>query len=107
MRHALASGHEASEGLVGPVLESGAAAEAVVAAIRQTNPDVRLEHRGSYVRVLVKGRCLLARARVEQVLGTGFRLPGDLEVIMPSFRGRMRMTSDEVLWTVAGGEWPS
>jgi hypothetical protein len=85
--------------LVGPVFEASSVTDAVVAVIRQHNTDVVVEPRGSYVRVLVPGRCFLDRRDVEELLGTEFRLPGDLEAIMPSFKGRMKLTAEEVVWT--------
>jgi toluene monooxygenase system ferredoxin subunit len=84
---------------VGPVLQAGpAAAAAVVAAIRYLNEDVQVLDRGAYLRVLVPGRCVLTRAAVEAELGAPFRLPADLERLMPSFKGRLSMTEDDVRW---------
>ena len=83
---------------VGPVLLAGTAAEAVVAAIRVDNAEVEVEVRGSQLRVLAPGRCVLVRARVEAALGREFHLPEDLEAIMPSFSGRLRMTAQTAEW---------
>ena len=86
---------------VGPVLESGPVGEAIVAAIRATNPGVVVVDRGSYLRVLVPGRCELSRLAVEERLGRPFRLPGDLERAMPSFKGRLAIGEDGATWTLA------
>jgi hypothetical protein len=87
---------------VGPVLEAGEIAQALVAAIRMSNAEVAVADRGAYLRVLVPGRCLLARTEVERVLGRPFHLPGDLERVMPSFSGRFRATRDQAVWEAEG-----
>ena len=84
--------------LVGPVLEAGAVADAITAAIRELNAGVELLDRGAYVRVLVPQRCSVTRAAIERALGAMFRLPGDLELVMPSFQGRFTVTEDEAIW---------
>jgi len=83
---------------VGPVLEAGETAAAVIDAIRSSNPGVEVRDRGAYLRVLVPGRCVLERAEVERALGRAFRLPGDLEQVMPSFSGRLRMSGERAVW---------
>jgi len=83
---------------VGPVLEASDDARAVVAAIRQSNVGVVVENRGSYLRVLVPGRCEVTSRTIESVLGRPFRLPGDLEAMMPSFKGRLTVTEDKAVW---------
>lgn len=91
---------------VGPVLTPGPLADAVIAAIRAANSGVTVVDRGAYLRVLVPGRCRLDGARVETIAGTAFQLPGDLEAIMPSFRGRLTIGGDQVLWELAGSATP-
>jgi hypothetical protein len=49
---------------VGPVLDAGETALAIVAAIREHNRDVEIQDRGAYIRVLVPGRCVLMRDAV-------------------------------------------
>jgi hypothetical protein len=83
---------------VGPVLEHGETARAIIAAMRDVNPDLEVRDRGSYLRVLVPGRCVLPRAAVEQVLGHAFVLPGDLEAVMPSFMGHLSLDEDQAVW---------
>lgn len=83
---------------VGPVLLVGRVSDAIVAAIREAHPDAVVHDQGSYVRVLVPGRCALTRAAVERELGRPFDLPSDLESVMPSFKGRFRVTSDGAEW---------
>jgi hypothetical protein len=87
-------------GRVGPVLEAGEVGNAIVAAIRSFQPDVLVQDRGSYLRVLAPGRCRVTRIAIEGALGRGFRLPGDLELVMPSFKGAFRVNDDEAVWEV-------
>jgi len=83
---------------VGPVLQAGHAADAVVRAIQRLNLDVQVLDRGAYLRVLVPQSCLVTRAAIESELGVPFRLPTDLERLMPSFKGRLSMTDDDARW---------
>jgi toluene monooxygenase system protein D len=83
------------------VLTPGPLADAVVAAIRALNADVTVIDRGGYLRVLVPRRCRLAAALVETPGKGAFQLPGDLEAIMPSFRGRLTLASEEAVWEAA------
>jgi toluene monooxygenase system protein D len=85
---------------VGPVLEAGDASAPVLAAIRELNADVQVEDRGAYLRVLVPERCVVTRAAIEAAAGQPFRLPGDLERVMPSFKGRFAVTEDAAEWTL-------
>ena len=85
---------------VGPVLESGRVGSCIVAAIRNLNHNVTLEDRGSYVRVLVPKRCVVTREAIEALTGEPFHLPGDLEMLMPSFKGRFAVNEDQATWTV-------
>jgi len=89
---------------VGPVLQAGAMADAVVAAIKQLNPEVRTLDRGSYVRVLAPGRCLVTRQAIEDHLGRPMRFPGELECAMPAFKGSLRMTDADAEWLFEEGK---
>jgi toluene monooxygenase system ferredoxin subunit len=83
---------------VGPVLQEGPEAVAIVAAIRRQNQGVRVVDRGAYVRVLCPRRCVVTRAGIEAELGRPFRLPGDLELVVSAFKGRFHVTEDEAQW---------
>jgi toluene monooxygenase system protein D len=85
---------------VGPVLEAGEVADAIVRAIRETNPEVDVQDRGSYLRVLVPGRCVLERARVERILGRSFALPAELELTMVAFTGSITFSANRVIWSL-------
>ncbi|MGB8325699.1 MAG: MmoB/DmpM family protein, partial [Candidatus Acidiferrum sp.] len=72
---------------VGPVLQSGPVANAIIAAIKDLNQDVVLVDRGAYVRVLVPRCCVVTRSAIETHLGRPFRFPGELEIVMSGFKG--------------------
>jgi hypothetical protein len=84
---------------VGPVLEAGETASAVIAAITALNPGTRIEDRGAYLRVLVEGRCVLTREAVERVLGRPFHIPADLEAAMPAFKGKLELGEGRAVWS--------
>jgi toluene monooxygenase system protein E len=88
---------------VGPVLIGHPATHAVLGAIRRLNPSVEIQDRGSYVRVLAPGRCVVTRSAVEDILGQPFDFRAGLEIMMPSFKGRMRLGDYEALWTFEDG----
>jgi toluene monooxygenase system protein D len=83
---------------VGPVLEAGEVGRAIARAICEANPDASVQDRGAYLRVLVPGRCAVRRDAIERALGRPFRLPADLELVMPSFKGALAISDDEVAW---------
>lgn len=87
---------------VGPVLQRGPLADAVISAIKACNATVELLDRGAYVRVLAPQRCVVTRAAIEAALARPFRLPGELEAIMSSFKGRLRIDEDQVVWELGG-----
>jgi toluene monooxygenase system protein D len=87
---------------VGPVLQATPFAEAVVAAIREENDDVLVRDEGAYLRVLVPCVCRLSRTAVQAVTGQDVEFPRDLEVIMSSFAGRIRLTDHDAVWWLAG-----
>ena len=84
---------------VGPVLTGHPRAQAVLEAIRRLNPSVEIHNRGSYIRVLAPRRCLVTRSAVEDILRQPFDFRAELEIMMPSFKGRMRLDDDEAIWT--------
>ncbi|HEV8245508.1 MAG TPA: MmoB/DmpM family protein [Polyangiaceae bacterium] len=86
---------------VGPVLQAGTLSQAVLAAIRELQPEAEFIDRGSYVRVLAPGPCRVTRKLVEKYAGERLRFPGDLEAIMPSFKGRLTMSEEEASWDFA------
>jgi nitrite reductase/ring-hydroxylating ferredoxin subunit len=91
---------------VGPVLQAGPLGAAVVEAIRALNADVRVVDRGAYLRVLCPGRCVVTRSAIEERTGSSFRLPGDLELVMSSFKGRLTVDDDEARWELSSPRRP-
>lgn len=87
---------------VGPVVLASEMGRALVAAIQGENANVEVQDRGSYLRVVARGRCAVTRRAVEQALGRPFRLPSDLELIMPAFSGSFSVTEDGAAWTLEG-----
>jgi toluene monooxygenase system protein D len=83
---------------VGPVLSAGEASHAVLEAMKSLNRDLTVLDRGSYWRVTAPGGCRLTREAVEKRLGRAFKLPSDLEAVMPSFTGRFRVDEEEARW---------
>jgi toluene monooxygenase system protein D len=83
---------------VGPVLQSGALTNAIVAAIRDLNNEVIVMDRGAYLRVLAPKTCVVTRVSIEKHLGRPVRFPGELETVMSAFKGAIRLTQDEAIW---------
>jgi toluene monooxygenase system protein D len=83
---------------VGPVLLPTEVGLAVLSAIRAGNLDVEVRDRGAYLRVLARDRCVVTRQGIEQALGRPVRLPSDLELCMPSFKGRLHIDTERAVW---------
>jgi hypothetical protein len=91
---------------VGPILQSGPVASAIVAAIRELNQDVMVVDRGAYVRVLVPRCCVVTRSAIEKYLGRSFRFPGELETVMSAFKGSLQLNQDDAAWRFAQTQTP-
>ena len=83
---------------VGPVLETSEVGRAIAGAIQKRHASAQVVDRGAYLRVFVPGRCVVRTADVEELLGRPLDLPGDLERVMPSFKGTLTIHDDEVVW---------
>lgn len=83
---------------VGPVLEASELGRAVVAAIRDLNEMARILDRGAYLRVLSPSRCVVTRQAIERRLGRSIQLPSELQLAMPSFKGRLRLDAERAVW---------
>jgi toluene monooxygenase system protein D len=88
---------------VGPVLQSGSVANAIIAAIKDLNQDVMVLDRGAYVRVLVPRCCVVTRSAIEKHLGRSFRFPGELEIVMSAFKGSFKLNQDDATWRLRVG----
>jgi hypothetical protein len=84
--------------LVGPVIQACSLGRAVVDSLLALNHGCEVVDRGSYYRVLSPGRCVLTRREMERRTGEKFRLPGDRELVMPSFQGTIRITEESAEW---------
>jgi toluene monooxygenase system protein D len=98
-----ASGDAACDG-VGPVLHATPFAWSIVSVIEEENSPVVVRDEGAYVRVLVPRVCRLSRAGLEASTGLPLRFPGDLEVVLSSFTGVMRLTEDGAVWRLPPGK---
>jgi hypothetical protein len=83
---------------VGPVLQSGIIANAIIAAIKDLNQDVMVMDRGAYLRVLVPQCCVVTCSAIEKHLGRSFRFPGELETVMSAFKGSLQLNQDDAVW---------
>ena len=92
---------------VGPVLQATPLGRMIAAAIEDENDDVLVRDEGAYLRVLAPRVCRLSRAAVEGTTGATVHFPGDLEVMMSSFAGKMRLTEDSAVWWLASEPAPS
>ena len=90
---------------VGPVLRMCDEVEFVVRAIEDDNPSdsVQIIDYGAYVRVQRSGFLKLTRASLERHLGVGFQM-SQLEAIMSAFAGRIRTSTDEIVWYLRTGQ---
>ncbi len=88
---------------VGPVLQPGRLANALIAAIRECNQCVEVIDRGGYLRVSAPEQCVALKSAIEAHLGHALRLPGDLEQVMPSFVGQISFSEDRVQWLARSG----
>ena len=86
--------------LVGPIIQAGQFADAVVDALIKDNPGKKLEviPRTSYVRVYGEAPVKLTKKSLEEALGREVRFPGEVEVNLSSFTGRIKTGSDEIVW---------
>jgi hypothetical protein len=87
-----------AEAGVGPVLEPSELGLAVVAAIQSLNSGATVVDRGAYLRVTSPGRCVVTREAIERELGRAVQLPGDLELAMASFKGRLSIDAERAVW---------
>ena len=89
--------NETNKNRVGPVIQAGEIADAVIAAVGDDNPgkEIFVQDRGSYVRIEASGQCVIRRETLERHLGRPFRM-AELEVNMPAFAGRIETAGDHI-----------
>ena len=86
---------------VGPVLQATPFGRTVVEAIAEQNDGVVVRDEGAYLRVLSPRQFRLSRAALETATGSQVQFPGDLEIVMSSFTGLMRLGEQEAVWWLA------
>lgn len=93
---------DSMDNAVGPVLRMSDEVDDIIDAIREDNPDSDVEviDRGSYVRVQAEDRLRITEATLQAHLGSGFYLRS-LEGMLSSFAGRIKTSSDEIVWEFA------
>ncbi len=91
---------------VGPVLHATELGRAVAAAIAAENDGVVVRDESAYLRVSAPRVCRVSRAGVESSTGYAVLFPGDLEVTMPSFAGKVAMNENGAVWWLASEPRP-
>ena len=88
---------------VGPVMQSGDVAKAVVDAIQEDNPgrEFDVHDRGTYIRIDVENECLIRRKTVEEMIGRPFKM-FELEAHMSAFNGQIETDSEFVRFFLLG-----
>lgn len=83
---------------VGPVLRGNEMADVIIQAIEIDNAEreIEIKDRGGYVRVLVENYCVITKKTVEEVLGREFRMPGEFEVNLASFTGKINNGTERI-----------
>ncbi|MDQ0390370.1 MmoB/DmpM family protein [Labrys monachus] len=86
-----------SRNLVGPVIQAGEMADAIVEAAQDDNPgkEVLVSSRASYIRIELEGECILRRETIQSKLGRPFQM-NEIELNMPSFAGQVETNDDSI-----------
>jgi toluene monooxygenase system protein D len=82
---------------VGPIVTRGEISDAVAEAVAIDNPDreMRVEESAAYVRIEVRGECIIRLETLSEVLGRDFST-SDLERSMPGFSGLVRIDDEQL-----------
>jgi len=86
--------------IVGPVLNKDEFAYGVIEAIAADNKKtfIGVIDRGSYIRVVGERELILIKSTLEKILGRNVRFPGEVEVRMSAFAGKIIVTGDYIKW---------
>ncbi|ACR41053.1 MmoB/DmpM family protein [Saccharolobus islandicus] len=89
-----------SQNIVGPVLTKDEFSYGVVEAIAGDNPNTfkGVIDRGSYIRIVGERELVLNKSTLEEVLGREVRFPGEVEVRMSAFAGKIIVRGDYLKW---------
>ncbi|AAK41477.1 toluene monooxygenase [Saccharolobus solfataricus] len=88
------------QNMVGPVLMKDEFSYAVVEALARDNPNTfkGVLDRGSYIRVVGERELILNKTTLEEVIGMDVRFPGEVEVRMSAFAGKIIVRGDYIKW---------
>lgn len=89
--------------LVGPTLQADRVGHALAAAILEQNTGAKIVDRGSYIRIEAPSPCRLSRHLLERHLERPVRFPEEIELVMPSFKGRIIIESEQIVWMAGRG----
>jgi hypothetical protein len=92
---------------VGPVLQATPLARCMIEALGEEHEGLYVEDAGAYYRVFAPGVCRLRKAIVDEIAGRDVAFPRELEVILSSFTGRMKMNDCGAVWWSAREEMPA
>ena len=89
--------------VVGPVMQSGEIALAVVEAVREDNApkQVEVQDRGAYIRISVEDECIITRKTMEETMGRPFKMY-EMEAFMSSFNGQIETSTDHIRFYMHG-----
>jgi len=86
--------------IVGPVLTKDEFSYGVVEAIVVDNPNtfIGVIDRGSYIRVVGDRELILKKATLEDIIGREVRFPGEVEIRMSAFAGKIIVGGEYIKW---------
>jgi toluene monooxygenase system protein D len=86
--------------IVGPVLTKDEFSYGVIEAIAVDNPNtfIGVIDRGSYIRVVGDRELILKKATLEEIIGREVRFPGEVEIRMSAFAGKIIVRGEYIKW---------
>jgi len=86
--------------IVGPVLTKDEFSYGVIEAIAVDNPNtfIGVIDRGSYIRVVGDRELILKKATLEDIIGREVRFPGEVEIRMSAFAGKIIVGGEYIKW---------
>lgn len=91
---------------VGPVLQATPLARYMIEALEEEHEGLFVEDAGAYYRVFAPGICRLRKEIVDEIAGRDVIFPRELEVILSSFTGKIKMNDSGAVWWSASEETP-
>jgi hypothetical protein len=96
-KNVLAPAHIIDNG-VGPVLQATPLARCMIEALEEEHEGLFVEDAGAYYRIFAPGVCRLRKEIVDEIAGRDVAFPRELEVILSSFTGKMKMNDSGAVW---------